>query len=120
VFRAGGRKADPLWEVAASTQVFTIGGATVERLAREVDHGSVELLHDGLLIARSHPTGWFVWAVRRDDLTGEDLDHFGELVVVRTYLLLRHGPVRTVWRPTPGRAEWRSLAASLVTEPSGA
>jgi hypothetical protein len=120
MFGSGHQKPDPLWKVAASTQVFTADQRTVDRLAGEVDAVHRDAPYDGLLIARPHPTGWFVWAVRRDDLTDEDLGYLRELVVVRTYLLLRQGPGATVWSPIPGHAEWRSPAPSLITEHSGA
>jgi hypothetical protein len=113
------RGADPRWELAASTQVFRADPSTIVGLVREVDpEASVRAL-DGVLIARSHPTGWFLSAIGRDDLRGEDLNHFHELVTVRTYVLLRQGPVRHVWRPAPGDHEWRSAAESLPAELAG-
>lgn len=119
MFRRHDRRADPRWDVAASTQVFSADLRTVVALVREVDAAASEAMLDGVLLARSHPTGWFLWAVRRDDLRGEDLAHFNELVTVRTYLLLRQGPVPRVWRATPGGHEWRSPAASLPAELPG-
>ena len=96
MLRRDHRGADSLWQVAASTPIFTAGWKTVVRLVREVDAGASERRLDGVLVARSHPTGWFLHAVRRDDLRGEDLDHFDELVTMRAYLLLRRGPARQV------------------------
>ncbi len=119
MFSRDDRRADPRWELAASTQVFVADHGTIVSLVREVDQEASGGGLDGVLIARSHPTGWFLCAVRRDDLRGEDLSHFNELVTVRTYLLLREGPVPRVWRPAPGDREWRSAATSLSAELAG-
>jgi hypothetical protein len=116
MFRRDDRGADPRWEVAAATQVFSAPRETVMTLVREVDAKASERGLDGVLIARPHPTGWFLHAVRRDDLRGEDLDHFNELVTVRTYLLLRHGPVPPMWSPVYADHEWRSAALSTAAE----
>ncbi len=44
---------------------------------------------DGVLVATRHPTGWFLHAVRRDDLSEDQLAPFRELVTVRSYLSAR-------------------------------
>jgi hypothetical protein len=119
MFRRADRGADPRWVVAAGTQIFTTDRETVVRLVREVDPDASERALDGVLIARSHPTGWFLWAVRRADLSGEELDHFVELVSVRVYLVLRGGPRSNLWRPAPGDQEWRSAVVSLAEDFSG-
>jgi hypothetical protein len=116
MFRRDDRRADPRWELAASTPVFGAAAETVVELVRDVDPDASERGLDGVLIARAHPTGWFLHAVRRDDLQGADLDHFHELVIVRIYLLLRKGPVPQVWSPLPGSHEWRSAAVSMSAE----
>ena len=66
-------------------------------------------------MATRHPTGWFLHAVRRDDLP-EDERAFGESVKVRSYLLLAHGPHAPAWRPSPVEGEWRSVCRSLARE----
>ncbi|MGA8248565.1 MAG: hypothetical protein WB797_16785 [Nocardioides sp.] len=119
MFRRNARGADPRWELAATTQIFAADARTIVRLVREIDPGASGTELDGILMARSHPTGWFLCAVRRDDLGGDDLGHFVELVTVRSYLLLRHGPVAHVWRPGPGDGEWRSPATSLAAGLAG-
>jgi hypothetical protein len=121
MFRSRPRRSDPLWQVAASTQVFAADRATVDILTRQVEAEDVDLVYDGLLIARPHPTGWFLWAVRRDDLHQEALGHFRELVTVRAFVLLSQGPVPRLWTPMPvGHPEWRSPAPSLSAELSEA
>ena len=88
-------------------------------LVCEVDTNAREGPLDGVLIARPHPTGWFLSAIRRDDLRDEDLPHFREVVTVRAYLLLRQGPVSRVWSPVPGVREWRSPVPSYAAEVAG-
>jgi len=119
MFRRDDRRADPRWELAASTPVLSADPKTVVGLVREVDAQAGERTLDGVLIACAHPTGWFLHAVRRDDLREEDLDHFHELVIVRNYLLLRQGPIPQVWRPAPVGQEWRSVAVSMAADVAG-
>lgn len=119
MFRRDDRRADPRWEVAASTQVFSADRDTVVGLVRECDSEAGDGGLDGVLIARSHPTGWFISAVRRADLPDEDLACFHEVVTVRTYLLLRQGPASRVWSPVPATDEWRSAIPSFAVEVAG-
>jgi hypothetical protein len=104
---------DPEWEIASATPIRVTDAGTVARLAAEI--GIVE--HDGpaevVLVAVRHPTGWFVHAARRDDLTEDDVAALRELVTVRTYLLLTGGPQGPMWLPVPGVEEWRSVALPL-------
>lgn len=113
------RRTDPRWQVAASIRVVSADRQTVNRLVREVDTDAGERELDGVVIGRRHPTGWFIHAVRRDDLAGEDLDSFRDLVTVRSYLLLRQGPVPPLWKPAPGAHEWRSAADSSAADLAG-
>ena len=102
------RRADPLWDVAASVQVLPAScfpadsyvGELVERARRDGEYG--------VLVARRHPTGWFVQAVRRNDLSVEELATLRELVTVRAYLLLQNGPLAPVWSSDPLVGAWHS------------
>ena len=108
------RRRDPRWGVASTTQVLVADPATVTRLANET--GAVvepDATVEAVLVAVRHPTGWFVHAVRRDDLGDDSVTPLRELVTVRTYLLLTRGPEAPVWHPAPGADEWRSIALSL-------
>jgi hypothetical protein len=106
---------DPLWDVASATQVLVGDPTTVTGLARETE-GECDAAVDGVLVAVAHPTGWFVHAVRRDDLPDAQLGAFRELVKVRTYLLLAQGPQAPAWRAAPIEGEWRSVSLSLARE----
>ena len=105
---------DPLWEVASATQVLVADQATIASLARG---GDVEPRRRSTASCGTrHPTGWFLHAVRRDDLPEDQLAPFRELVTVRSYLLLAHGPEAPAWRPSPIEDEWRSVWYSLARE----
>lgn len=104
---------DPRWAVARATPVFSARMTTIESLLWEVEivpEPGVDGVDgvDGVLASRPHATGWFVWAVRRDDLEPELEALFRELVTVRTYLLLCEGTTSHLWRPVPSGDEWRS------------
>ena len=88
----------------------------MDRLASEHGSGGEPGEVDGVLRAVPHPTGWFLSAVRRADLEGEDLPCFHEVVTVRAYLLLWRGPESPVWRRTVGGREWRSTVTSLTVD----
>lgn len=53
----------------------------------------------GAVVARPHPTGWFLSAHHRHDLESEDLEHFAEFARVRALLLLTEGPRASTWQP---------------------
>ena len=110
------RPTDPFWEVASATQIFAADPATVTGLARATDVGQLDATLDGILTATRHPTGWFVHGVRRDDLPGEHVRLFRELVTVRTYLLLARGPEAPAWLPSTVPGEWLSLSFSIARE----
>jgi len=114
LFRRPGRSADPLWQVASKTPTFTADEATVTGLAQGLGSPRNDTPIDGCLVARRHPTGWFVHAVHRDTLSPDQIPIFGELVTVRCYLLLAHGPQAPAWRPAPVEGEWRSPAFAVA------
>lgn len=107
---------DPLWEVASATQILVADPTTVTSLSLESDLREPDAAADGVLVASRHPTGWFLHAVRRDDLPTDQLAPFRELVTVRSYLLLAQGPEAPVWRPSRVDGEWRSVWFSLARE----
>lgn len=116
LFRERKRLIDPRWEVASATQILVADAETVSRLALEAGVLEQESLVEAVLVARRHPTGWFVHAVRRDDLFKSQVHLLRELATVRTYLLLTRGPEPHVWRRGPGVGEWRSMSVSLDRE----
>ncbi len=75
---------DPLWEVASATQILVADPTTVTSLSLESDLREPDAAADGVLVASRHPTGWFLHAVRRDDLPTDQLAPFRELVTVRS------------------------------------
>lgn len=115
-FRDRQGRTDPLWEVASATQVLAADRTTVASLALESELREPRADVDGVLVATRHPTGWFLHAVRRDDLSEDQLAAFREVVTVRSYLLLAHGPHAPAWRPSPVEEEWRSVSYSLAGE----
>jgi hypothetical protein len=117
-FRRSDRSADPMWRVASKTQIFAVDEAAVIGLVRELDHGESGQPVDGVVVAKRHPTGWFVHAVRRSTLPPDQIGLFEELVTVRSYLLLAHGPKAPAWQPGPAQGEWRSPAFSISREVS--
>lgn len=115
-FRDRRRPLDPRWEVASASPVVQAGPETISRLAREVGVAEQGRLVEAVLVADRHPTGWFVHALRRDDLLDSDVDAVRELVTVRTFLLLTRGPEAPVWHPGPEADQWRSFSFSLAGE----
>jgi len=116
LFRAGKGSTDPQWEVAAATQILVADPTTVSRLAVESVLRQLDGEVVGVVVASRHPTGWFLHAVWRDDLSQEQLAPFRELVTVRTYLLLAQGPQAPAWLPSPVEGEWRSVGYSAARE----
>jgi hypothetical protein len=110
------RGADPLWKVASATQIFGADEETVNTLARVGSWAESPGPVDGVLIGRRHPTGWFLHGVRRHTLMADELPVFTELVMVRSYLLLAHGPDASVWRLGADTDEWRSPVYSMAHE----
>lgn len=87
--------ADPLWDVARGValtphQPDACAGADAAVTVR----------------ARRHPTGWFIRATHRPGLPPAALAHLREFAIVRTFLLLRHGPQPSAWEPGPTPDEW--------------
>jgi hypothetical protein len=116
LFRDRARATDPLWDVASATQVLAADPKTVTSLALETGLEEPEEAVHGVLVADRHPTGWFLHAVRRNDLPEDQLAPFRELVTVRSYLLLAHGSDALSWRPSPVEGQWRSVWFSLARE----
>ncbi len=52
----------------------------------------------GVVAAEPHPTGWFISARHDPDLPHAQVEDFAHFVMVRTYLLLEHGPDVSVWQ----------------------
>jgi hypothetical protein len=116
-FRSRERPADPVWGVAAATPILVADLQTVRSLAFETGVHEPGVTLDGVLVAVRHPTGWFLHAVRRDDMPADQLTAFRELVTVRSYVLLAHGPgAAPAWQPSPSQGEWRSAAFSIARE----
>ena len=63
----------------------------------------------GRVTARPHPTGWFISARCRTDLSPQETAELREVVVLRTYLLLTRGPQPGVWE--------RAADGSFVAHP---
>lgn len=85
---------DETWELAQSIQPTPAG--------ETLPPG-----RNGVVIARPHPTGWFVSARYRPDLAVDDLEDFAVFAQVRTYLLLADGPRELTWEPDPAGG-WRA------------
>jgi len=116
LFRDREQRTDPLWQVASATQVLAADPTKVTSLALESELRQPVAEVDGVLVATRHPTGWFLHAVRRDDLSEGRLGAFREAVTVRSYLLLAEGPQAPAWRPSPVDDEWRSVWYSPAGE----
>lgn len=116
LFRDRARATDPLWDVASATQVLVADPKSVMSLAPEPAPGEPDKIVDGVLVATRHPTGWFLHAVRRDDMSEDQVEAFRELVTVRSYLLLSRGAEEPAWRSAPLVGEWRSVWFSIARE----
>lgn len=114
-FRTSARRADPLWDVASETQIFTADEQTLTALTRDVGIPDGQWI-DGVLLAQRHPTGWFVHAVRRDTLAADQVPLLDEAVTVRSYLLFTEGSETPTWLPVSGGQEWLSLVYSVGEE----
>ena len=116
LFRDREERTDPLWDVASVTQVLSADPKAVTSLALETGLEEPDEAVHGVLVANRHPTGWFLHAARRNDLPEDQLAPFRELVTVRSYLLLAHGPEAPVWRRSQIDGEWRSVWFSCARE----
>jgi hypothetical protein len=105
-----------MWNVASGTEIFVADKGALSSLAGPEEFEPRDAEIDGVVVGTRHPTGWFVHAVRRDDLPEAQIGPFRELVTVRTYLLLAHGPIAPAWRPTRAFAGWRSVCLSPSRE----
>jgi hypothetical protein len=91
--------------------------------------GGIELFADldepdrrqvGVVVARPHPTGWFLSAHVRPEMDSASIEHFAEFARVRAYLLLTQGPTARTWAPGLGDrwvawlpAEYAEAAAAI-------
>jgi len=82
-----------MWALAAAVEVV----ADLD----EPDAGRI-----GVVVARPHPSGWFLSAHHRRDLPPEQAAHFAEFARVRCYLLLTQGPTAQTWQPGAGVDDW--------------
>lgn len=89
------------WQLAEGIQVTPADG----------DYGH----HLGAVTARPHPTGWFISARARPDLSDIESEQFRSFVVLRTYLLLTQGPQPQVWEPMDGGG-WAAYPAEELVE----
>ncbi len=62
----------------------------------------------GAVTARRHPTGWFIVARHRPEMSSAEVADFGHFVCVRIYLLLRYGPSPDTWAPDRSSDQWRA------------
>lgn len=62
----------------------------------------------GAVTARRHPTGWFIVARHRADMSSAEVAGFGHFVCVRIYLLLRYGPGPDTWTLDGSGDHWRA------------
>ncbi len=85
---------DPEWAIAMSVPIGP-GAVGV--------HGTL-----GAVTARRHPTGWFIVARHRPDMSSAEVADFGHFVCVRVYLLLRYGPGPDTWAPDRSSDQWRA------------
>jgi hypothetical protein len=90
------RQTDPEWEVARSVLV---GPSDAVWAAADAD-----------VLAIRHPMGWFIRAQYRRGLAEDQLRDVAEFVLVRTYLLLTHGPQPDLWEEeqSAGEALWHT------------
>ena len=62
----------------------------------------------GVMTARRHPTGWFIAASHRTEMSAEELADFRHFVHVRVHLLLRHGAQSGAWAHDASSEQWRA------------
>jgi hypothetical protein len=91
--------ADSDWDLARSIQV------TPSTFEGDRDHV-------GVLIARSHPTGWFVSVRCRPGLPQSEIDDLQDFAARRSYLLFQQGPQAGSWTAATEGREWRSFVDS--------
>jgi hypothetical protein len=71
----------------------------------------------GVIIAEPNPTGWFIAARFDPALTADQIEDFTQFVLVRTFLLLEHGPQPGLWAADVvgvWRANWQPVIADLA------
>lgn len=86
---------DPEWAIAMRVPI--------ETSAVDVDGDIV-----GVVMARRHPTGWFISASRRTGMSKEEVADFGHFVSVRVYILLHCGPGVDTWASDVSSGQWRA------------
>jgi hypothetical protein len=53
----------------------------------------------GVVVARQHPTGWFISARYRPSLSAAEIDEFASFTEMQAHLLLESGPQDPSWQP---------------------
>jgi hypothetical protein len=94
------------WELARSIQITP---------AREPLPPS----HQGVIVARRHPTGWFISARHAPELNDTERADFEQFVMVRAYLLLKEGPRPDLWKPADD-GNWRAYCLPAHINVDGA
>jgi hypothetical protein len=97
---------DEHWELARSIQIT----AADEPLPPN---------RHGMIVARRHPTGWFISARRAPDLNGADRAALERSVMVRAYLLLKEGPRPHLWNRADD-GSWRTYCLPAQIDLDGA
>ncbi len=96
---------DPAWEIARTVSVEPDGGEDPQPQPAQVV---------GVATAARHPSGWFLSARHRSDLTDDEIENFRHFTAVRFYLLLKDGPGAGTWVYDIAEQQFR---ATLVATP---
>ena len=66
----------------------------------------------GVVSARRQPTGWFISARCRPNLSGDEQSMFAEFVHLRVLDLLEVGPRPGSWLPGDAEDEWQTFSVA--------
>ena len=95
---ARGADIDELWDIARSVRVAP-------------NAVGLQPTYLGVVVAREHPTGWFIRASFQDGLDSDDVALFKEFVTQRVYVLLHDGPCVDTWILS-AKDEWLAYCAA--------